>query len=36
LKQSLKTTGATKGTKRIHTSSSNSIWSIAARSLNNN
>lgn len=36
LKQSLKTTGATKGTKRINTSSSNSIWSIAARSLNNN
>lgn len=35
LKQSLKNTGATKGTKRIHTSSSNSIWSIAARSLNN-
>jgi hypothetical protein len=36
LKQSLKNTGATKGTKRIHTSPNNSIWSIAARSLNNN
>lgn len=35
LKQSLKNTGATRGTKRIQTSSSNSIWSIAARSLNN-
>lgn len=35
LKQSLKNTSAAKGTKRIHTSSPNSIWSIAARSLNN-
>lgn len=35
LKQSLKSTGAVKGAKRINTSSSNSIWSIAARNLSN-
>lgn len=35
LKQSLKNTGSSKNSKKVHTSSSNSIWSIAARSLNN-
>lgn len=33
LKESLKSTGAGKGTKRINTSSSNSIWSRAVQSL---
>lgn len=33
LKQSLKSTGAGKGTKRINTSSSNNIWSRAVQSL---
>lgn len=35
LKQSLKNTGSSKNSKKVHTSSPNSIWSIAARSLNN-
>lgn len=35
LKQSLKNTGSSKNSKKVHTSSLNSIWSIAARSLNN-
>lgn len=34
-KQSLKNTGSSKNSKKVHTSSPNSIWSIAARSLNN-
>lgn len=35
LKQSLKNNGAVTGTKRINTSSSNSIWSSAVRNLTN-
>ena len=35
LKQSLKNTGSSKNSKKVHTSSPTSIWSIAARSLNN-
>lgn len=35
LKQSLKNTGSSKNSKKVHTSLPNSIWSIAARSLNN-
>ena len=35
LKQSLKNTGSSKNSKKVHTSSPNSIWSIAASSLNN-